>query len=55
MARLLPLEPPDSTTTLIERARAGDRAAADALFARCWPPLLRWARATAAAVGPRPG
>lgn len=34
----------DSTTTLLERARAGDRAAAEALFARCWPPLLRWAR-----------
>lgn len=34
----------DSTSTLIERARAGDRAAADALFARCWPPLVRWAR-----------
>jgi RNA polymerase sigma-70 factor (ECF subfamily) len=39
-----PSQPPDSTATLIERARAGDRAAADALFARCWPPLLRWAR-----------
>jgi RNA polymerase sigma-70 factor, ECF subfamily len=41
------LRPPriaDATATLIERARAGDRAAADALFARCWPPLLRWAR-----------
>ena len=34
----------DSTTTLLERARAGDRAAADELFARCLPPLLRWAR-----------
>jgi RNA polymerase sigma-70 factor (ECF subfamily) len=43
-----PVPPPtqsaDSTATLLERARAGDRAAADALFARCWPPLLRWAR-----------
>ncbi len=36
--------PPDSTTTLLERARAGDHAAIDALFARCVPPLVRWAR-----------
>lgn len=36
--------PPDSTTTLLERARAGDRAAIDALFARCVPILVRWAR-----------
>ncbi len=35
---------PESTTTLLERARAGDRAAIDALFARCIPPLRRWAR-----------
>ena len=35
---------PDSTITLLERARAGDRAAVDALFARCVPPLRRWAR-----------
>lgn len=35
---------PDSTATLLERARAGDRAAIDALFARCIPPLQRWAR-----------
>ena len=41
---LPPARTADSTTTLLERARAGDRAAADALFARCWPPLLRWAR-----------
>src|SRR5918993_5654800 len=34
----------DSTTTLLERARAGDAAAIDALFARCIPPLQRWAR-----------
>ena len=40
----LPPAPADSTATLLERARSGDRAAADALFARCWPPLLRWAR-----------
>lgn len=39
-----PLPTADSTATLLERARAGDRAAADALYARCWPPLLRWAR-----------
>lgn len=35
---------PDSTATLLERARTGDRAAIDALFARCIPPLQRWAR-----------
>lgn len=35
---------PDSTATLLERARAGDRNAIDALFARCIPPLRRWAR-----------
>src|SRR5262245_38800523 len=34
----------DSTLSLLERARAGDRAAIDALFARCVPPLLRWSR-----------
>jgi RNA polymerase sigma-70 factor, ECF subfamily len=34
----------DSTATLLERARAGDRQAVDILFARCLPPLLRWAR-----------
>ncbi|HEX8029492.1 MAG TPA: sigma-70 family RNA polymerase sigma factor [Vicinamibacterales bacterium] len=34
----------DSTTTLLERARAGDRDAVDALVARCWPPMLRWAK-----------
>lgn len=34
----------DSTSTLIERARAGDRAALDALFTRCCPALVRWAR-----------
>lgn len=35
---------PDSTATLLERARAGDRAAIETLFARCIPPLRRWAR-----------
>jgi RNA polymerase sigma-70 factor, ECF subfamily len=39
-----PVTPADSTLTLLERARAGDRAAIDALFARCTPPLLRWSR-----------
>jgi len=39
-----PSRPSDSTTTLLERARAGDRAAIDALFVRCVPPLVRWAR-----------
>lgn len=33
-----------STLSLLERARAGDRAALDALFDRCLPPLRRWAR-----------
>ena len=30
---------PESTATLLERARAGDQAAVEALFARCAPPL----------------
>lgn len=34
----------DSTATLLKRARAGDRTAIDMLFARCIPPLQRWAR-----------
>jgi RNA polymerase sigma-70 factor, ECF subfamily len=34
----------DTTVTLLERARAGDQSAIDVLFARCLPPLLRWAR-----------
>ena len=37
-------DPPDSTSTLLARARAGDPAAVEALFARCIPPLRRWAR-----------
>ena len=37
-------DPPDSTSTLLARARAGDQAAVEALFARCIPPLRRWAR-----------
>lgn len=36
--------PAETTITLLERARAGDRTAVDALFARCLPPLSRWAR-----------
>ena len=41
--------PPDdgvlqSTISLLHRAKAGDRQALDELFARCLPPLLRWAR-----------
>ncbi len=36
--------PADSTTTLLERARAGDTAAVELLFARCVPILKRWAR-----------
>jgi RNA polymerase sigma-70 factor (ECF subfamily) len=36
--------PAESTLSLLERARAGDRAAIDALFTRCVPPLLRWSR-----------
>ena len=35
---------PDSSLTLLERARAGDRAALDALVARYLPRLQRWAR-----------
>lgn len=34
----------DSTSTLLERARAGDAAAVEQLFARCVPILRRWAR-----------
>ena len=34
----------DSTASLLARARAGDSAAIDALFTRCWPVLRRWAR-----------
>jgi RNA polymerase sigma-70 factor (ECF subfamily) len=33
-----------STSTLLDRARAGDQAAVEAIFARCVPPLVRWAR-----------
>lgn len=39
-----PSFPAETTLTLLERARSGDRAAVDALFARCLPPLSRWAR-----------
>ncbi len=39
-----PSSPAETTLTLLERARAGDPAAIDALFARCLPPLSRWAR-----------
>lgn len=42
--RPAPSSPAETTITLLERARAGDRAAIDALFARCLPPLSRWAR-----------
>lgn len=35
---------PDTTSSLLERARAGDTAAVEALFARCIPILQRWAR-----------
>ena len=34
---------PDSTVTLLARARAGDQAALDEVFARSIPPLKRWA------------
>ena len=34
---------PETTIRLLERARAGDRQALDALFARCLPRLRRWA------------
>src|SRR5688572_32488380 len=35
---------PESTFHLIERARAGDQAAVERLFARHLKPLQRWAR-----------
>jgi len=38
------LDAADSTSTLLERARAGDAAAVEQLFARCVPILRRWAR-----------
>lgn len=41
---LPPDQPPDTTASLLERARAGDRAAIEVLFARLVPPLRRWAR-----------
>lgn len=34
----------DSTVELLNRAREGDGSALEALFARCLPPLRRWAR-----------
>ena len=34
----------ESTVELLNRARAGDASALDALFSRCLPPLRRWAR-----------
>ena len=42
----LPADPlgPESTFHLIERARAGDQAAVERLFARHLKPLQRWAR-----------
>lgn len=33
----------ESTVTLVQRAKAGDTGALDRLFARCLPPLRRWA------------
>ena len=35
---------PDTTVELLARVRAGDQLALEALFARCLPPLRRWAR-----------
>ncbi|MEO8076326.1 MAG: sigma-70 family RNA polymerase sigma factor [Acidobacteriota bacterium] len=37
-------KPLDSTLELLARVRSGDRDALDQLFARCIPPLRRWAR-----------
>jgi RNA polymerase sigma-70 factor (ECF subfamily) len=37
-------DPLDSTLELLVRVRQGDREALDRLFARCLPPLRRWAR-----------
>ena len=36
--------PVDSTASLLDRAKGGDAAAQEQLFARCLPPLRRWAR-----------
>jgi RNA polymerase sigma-70 factor (ECF subfamily) len=38
-----PTPPLDTTQLLLERARAGDEAARERLFARVLPPLRRWA------------
>jgi RNA polymerase sigma-70 factor (ECF subfamily) len=37
-------QPGETTLDLLERARSGDQSSIDALFARCLPPLRRWAR-----------
>jgi RNA polymerase sigma-70 factor, ECF subfamily len=37
-------DPLDTTLELLARIRQGDREALDRLFARCLPPLRRWAR-----------
>ena len=39
-----PPQPVDATIDLLERAKAGDRAALDQLFTRYLPALRRWAR-----------
>lgn len=41
---VLPSHSPEATVILLERARAGDQAALEALFARYLQPLRRWAR-----------
>jgi RNA polymerase sigma-70 factor, ECF subfamily len=35
---------PESSFDLVQRARAGDQAAVETLFARYWPRIQRWAR-----------
>ena len=46
MGEWVPGPPPDvaSTLDLLQRARAGDQDALNALFGRYLPPLRRWAR-----------
>jgi RNA polymerase sigma-70 factor (ECF subfamily) len=42
-SRLPPLEP-EATLDLLERVQHGEEAALETLYARCLPPLRRWAR-----------
>jgi len=42
----IPANSLESTQQLLDLVRQGDRDALERLFARCLPPLRRWARAT---------